>query len=863
MRPESAASGRTLSWYSVAALVLVPLLGFAVLIGLVTQPEEDAVSAAIVNLDEPVTVMGQYVPMGRQLAAAIISEGDEAIAWTLADETSAAEGLRSGEYSMVVTIPAEFSAAATSFSENDAAVATQAVIGLEMGENAPIADAQLGEQIARIATGTLNSTLTETYLDNVFIGLNSVGDQFGQIIGAVDELGGGSAQLAEGAGQAAEGAGELADGLGQLADGASQLSAGGSQLAGGSGELASGASQLAGGAQQLSGGVNELSSGAQELSSGASDLNAGGATLAAGVNELAQQAPALVDGVGQLATGAQALLGEDGVPAFAAGSKQVVLGVGQLAAGLDQAVEGISNEETAGQLQALTEGAAGVATGAAGVSGGLNSVNGTLGGLASGNAQAQGAAGQIAGGVLAAIPCPSDDPAVCGAFTAAVNAAALEGFKAGAGAGVQALNTDQGAGSLLGAASQVAEGASQLAGGVSQIPGQFEELASGLAELSAGANQIVTEAQPLVEGADDLGAGATALLAGINQLNGQVGALPAGIDQLAGGVNQLSGGIGQLAGGIDQFADGAGQLAGGASELSGGASDLAGGASQLSSGVNEYVGGVGQLADGTAEAAAGAPDLVTGLDQLADGASQLDDGIGTFGDELAAGAADLPAYTDADRATLSQVVANPVQPQSGVAGFNSTATVSLLIVAGLWLAAMLAFAMVRPVPANAVSSRSSSFALWARTISLPAIVVALQGVVFGVIGGTILNLGLGATLLLALGLAALGVSFVLANHALTAWLGNWGRGIAVLLLGATVAVAVSSVGSGWLGWLDAVSPLQNAFLLVRTQAADGSGMVGLLGGALLLGVVALAASVLSIASRRSLSAAQYRRHIDA
>ena len=72
MRPESATTGRTLSWFSVAALALVPLLAFTVLIGLVNRPSSDTVSAAIVNLDEPVTVQGQYVPMGRQLAAAIV-----------------------------------------------------------------------------------------------------------------------------------------------------------------------------------------------------------------------------------------------------------------------------------------------------------------------------------------------------------------------------------------------------------------------------------------------------------------------------------------------------------------------------------------------------------------------------------------------------------------------------------------------------------------------------------------------------------------------------------------------------------------------------------------------------------------------
>ena len=65
---------------------------------------------------------------------------------------------------------------------------------------------------------------------------------------------------------------------------------------------------------------------------------------------------------------------------------------------------------------------------------------------------------------------------------------------------------------------------------------------------------------------------------------------------------------------------------------------------------------------------------------------------------------------------------------------------------------------------------AASLALWARTVGLPALVVGAQGAILGVVGGSVLGLNLGATLLLAVLLVAIGVSFVLANHALTAWL---------------------------------------------------------------------------------------------
>ena len=108
-------------------------------------------------------------------------------------------------------------------------------------------------------------------------------------------------------------------------------------------------------------------------------------------------------------------------------------------------------------------------------------------------------------------------------------------------------------------------------------------------------------------------------------------------------------------------------------------------------------------------------------------------------------------------------------------------------------------------------------------------------------------------------LALVGVSFVLVNHALTAWLGNIGRAISVLLLVLTVAAGVTSAAPVWLTSVTSRSPATNALDLVRTWMASGDGLVGLAGGALLTGVIGLGLSYLAIASRRQLKAEQFRR----
>lgn len=197
----------------ILAMALVPLLAVGILLGLIGRGGEQRIDAAVVNLDQAVTVGDQYIPMGRQLAAAMLEREGDNINWTLADTPSAEEGLRSGKYSAVVTIPENFSKNATSWSENDAARAEQAGIQVTISENAPVTDSQVAEQIARIATDTINSQLTEGYLDGIYVGFNTVGEQFGEMIDGVSQLNDGSSQLADGAQQSADGAAELSDGM--------------------------------------------------------------------------------------------------------------------------------------------------------------------------------------------------------------------------------------------------------------------------------------------------------------------------------------------------------------------------------------------------------------------------------------------------------------------------------------------------------------------------------------------------------------------------------------------------------------------------------------------------------------------------
>lgn len=966
MRPESTHAGHSVGLPALVALILVPLLAVGAFITLGTNANEERVMAAVVNLDQAVELDGQTVPLGRQLAAAMLERDGENISWTLADAKSAKGGLESGEYAAVVTIPREFSAAATSFSENDADTARQATIAVTTSENAPVTDAAVAQEIARLASDTINAQLTQGYLDGIYVGFNQVADQFTTIVDGAGQLSSGAAVLADGTDQASDGANQLADGLMTLSDNSSELVRGGEQLADGAtaladgvGELSTGADGLADGASGLANGVSSLSTGASGLADGASQLNTGISGLATGasgladgasqlnrgVGQLNQQAPALAAGVDQLATGAEPLLGA--IPGYTQGTKEALTGVVGLKAGIDTIIEKISpaggadGEATEGAidgpgaatpdqsgpgaaatpgvevgLQQLVAGARDLSTGvsatdqgAQGLLAGINGVDDQLQQFASGEAaeprESVAVKDQLKDNLAGEAVCPQElDAAGCAVFmqgynegsAAGVDGGFTAGFRTGTGTGSAALNTaDPTAGvsvndvatSLAAGTAQLSVGATAFADAVEQLPAQIREgtaeqlgeLITGLEQLSTGAGTLITSSQPLVDNADSLGGGATQLLGGINELNTNIAELPAGISQLADGSSQLASGAAELSSGVDQvstgasgLADGAYQLSSGVTQLSTGATQLSDGASQLADGVGQlrggaadlaagvgtYVGGVGQYTGGVDSAAGGAGEFADGIVQLDVGTEQLAEGLGTFSSELAKGADQVPTYSAEAREKLSTVVSNPVAQSDDLIGNGRTALVALVLVAMLWVTSLATFVVARAIPSTVLSSNASNATLWIRTLVVPMLISVVLGAVFGVIGGVALDLPFTRTLGLMAFLLLLGAVFILINHALTAWLGNVGRGISLLLLALSVALGVTSATPGFIETIGAVSPVQNALLLVRTWIAGGSGIATYIGGMLLVAVVAMILSVFAIARRRSMTASQFR-----
>lgn len=373
---------RTMSVRAVLGLIIVPVVAAGMLLWGLYNPTErlDTVTAAVVNLDEPVTVDGQLVPLGRVLAAELIdSESDTNFTWVLTDEADAAAGITDGRYTSVVTIGKDFSSAATSVSRGPDEAET-ATIDIVTSERGRLLDAALSNIVTTTATTVLNQQLGERYTGGLLVGMSKIGDGVREAADGASALASGQIQLADGAAALADGAAQLSSGTGQLATGAGELAAGARTAANGTSQYAAGVQQYVDGVNAAFGqvsasspqtaqlitmlrqyvalgvvappegltkeqflaqldqaiaGLNSTPSQLAPLIAGGAPITSGAWALADGSAQVASGVEGIASGANGLATGAAGL--STGTSEIASGARQSADGANELAAGLQQA----------------------------------------------------------------------------------------------------------------------------------------------------------------------------------------------------------------------------------------------------------------------------------------------------------------------------------------------------------------------------------------------------------------------------------------------------------------------------------------------------------------------------------------------
>lgn len=370
----------------VATVLLPMLVGWLLLWALGDRVDRiDAVPAAVVNLDEPVTVgQGkdeQVVAAGRLLAAGLTSPEpaeDHPLAWRLTTAEDASTGLREGDYYAVITIPEDFSETVAGLTDNEPETAQ---ITVRSNDSASALVGVVSDQVGDVATARLNQQITATFLEGMYARTGELKASLGEAEQGASRLADGAARLVDGTARLNDGAGELAGGLTtlsggthELADGADRLSTGATRLADGAARLRSGSAELVDGADRLAGGLEELHARTRPLPSRTQELADGAERLAEGVDGWAQvlrgwrqacQAdPVLLATHARLCAATTQAVGADGgnAEAMVSGSRRMADGTDRLAAATPELVAAL--DDAAGGAALLAGGADRLAAGA-------------------------------------------------------------------------------------------------------------------------------------------------------------------------------------------------------------------------------------------------------------------------------------------------------------------------------------------------------------------------------------------------------------------------------------------------------------------------------------------------------------------
>ncbi|MFE0022614.1 YhgE/Pip family protein [Amycolatopsis sp. NPDC059021] len=444
------------------------------------------------------------------------------------------------------------------------------------------------------------------------------------------------------------------------------------------------------------------------------------------------------------------------------------------------------------------------------------------------------------------------------------------------------------------AAGQLHTGADQLAAGTAQLATGSGKLASGLTQAERDTAQLPALTRQLADGAGQVADG-NEQLAGVvvplaNRIIAAIDALPSAsgaatqFQQLAGQCATNGGSAAfcdDLRRTADRFTtdaqkidnakaavranavkarDSIQALATGARKVADGNAQLATKSQELATGIASAANGARQLDNGVQQANSGAQKLASGAGQLKDGTKKAADGAKELATQLDQGRDQVPSYTDAERAHLKTVAADPSTATTDGTPIGPLA-LTLFAALALWALALATYIVTRAVPDGVLTAREPTWRIILRAALPGATAAALAALAITAIAVPVLKLGFAGTigfLLIALLAAS---AFVALNQAATAIFGRAGRIASLAVLVLAGATGVVSTLPGPLYALADYLPTHGAVLALRAAATDGTGLttgVAQLAAWLLVGTLV---SILITDRRRYLSAKSIRlRH---
>lgn len=451
-------SDRPVTWRTWLSLIAIPVIIVGIMAWAFWAPTTNngTAKAAVVNNDNPAKIKGQLAPLGRELAAKLADSTESGYSWEVTNAADARQGLDSGQYAAVVTVPETFSSAAVTSISGDPQDASQARVDVQTSPTARPVDASATMRTVRQSVGRFNDQIVRMYMKELLGGFSQMHQQLGDASGGVDQLADGSEQLAGGNAK-------LAEGTGGLADGASQLNTATHRLAEGADELAAGVDQLSGGSGQLSGGMTQLQKQTAQLPELTRKLADGAQQVADGNRQFANLLVPLLDQVIAVLDVLPPVGSHDGLAQL---SQQCPADLApQFCADLQGASADLDQtSQVSGLLGELRKAVVDARDAIGGLAFGSEQV-------AAGNQALADKTPQLAGGIAAL----------------ADGSRQLDGGIKQLGGGAHQLAN--GSGQLAGGTDQLASGTQELDGGAQQLNGGAGQLADGVNQLAGGLNQ--------------------------------------------------------------------------------------------------------------------------------------------------------------------------------------------------------------------------------------------------------------------------------------------------------------------------------------------------------------------------------------
>ena len=272
---------------SMAVISFIPILYSGFFLGSIWDPygQTKNLPVAFVNEDKGASLNGKSLNIGESIEKKLKDNHD--LGWEFVSKQQADEGVNSGHFYAVVTIPSDFSQKAASITESEP---QQAVINFTTTPAKNYIGSLVSNQAAAKVKSSVSEQITQAYAKGILENLDKLGT---------------------GLDAAANGASTLHDGLGRLQSGTQTYVGGVKQLAVNQQSLTGGLAQLSDGSRKLQAGLGQLSNNLPTESQ-LSQLSDGMKKLQSGINQLnasvSNPSPALMAQQNKVETDAQTLV---------------------------------------------------------------------------------------------------------------------------------------------------------------------------------------------------------------------------------------------------------------------------------------------------------------------------------------------------------------------------------------------------------------------------------------------------------------------------------------------------------------------------------------------------------------------------